>query len=38
MGGIVAQEFIKLVTKQYVPLVGTMLLSGLKSSTRVLVA
>ncbi|ORY88225.1 NEDD8-activating enzyme E1 regulatory subunit [Leucosporidium creatinivorum] len=38
MGGIVAQEVIKLITKQYIPLEGTMLFNGIKSTTRVLVA
>lgn len=38
MGGIVAQEVIKLITKQYIPLEGTMIFNGIKSTTRVLTA
>lgn len=35
MGGLVAQEAIKLVTKQYVPLNGTCILNGIRSTTSV---
>ena len=31
LGGIVAQEAIKIITKQYVPLNGTCLFDGIKS-------
>lgn len=38
MGGIVAQEVIKLVTKQYIPLEGTLVFDGVRSASGVVVA
>jgi amyloid beta precursor protein binding protein 1 len=35
MGGLIAQEAIKLVTKQYVPLNGTCIFNGIRSTTSV---
>ncbi|GAA96288.1 uncharacterized protein L969DRAFT_91735 [Mixia osmundae IAM 14324] len=35
LGGIVSQEAIKLVTRQYVPLIGTCIFDGIKSRTGV---
>ena len=36
LGGLVAQESIKLVTKQYVPLDNTVIVDLVKSTTRAL--
>ncbi|SCV74446.1 BQ2448_8085 [Microbotryum intermedium] len=38
LGGMVAQEAIKIVTKQYVPLNGTCVLNGIASATGVIKA
>ncbi|KAM0750517.1 NEDD8-activating enzyme E1 regulatory subunit [Meredithblackwellia eburnea MCA 4105] len=38
LGGLVAQEAIKLVTKQYIPLNGTSIFNGIKSASGVIVA
>lgn len=38
MGGLVAQESIKLITKQYIPLNGTSVFNGIKSTTGIVVA
>lgn len=38
MAGLVAQEAIKVVTKQYVPLNGTVVYNGISGSCRVLEA
>jgi NEDD8-activating enzyme E1 regulatory subunit len=35
-GGLVAQEVIKAITKQYIPVDNTCLFDGVKSSTSVL--
>lgn len=35
MGGVVSQEIIKLITKQYVPLKGMMIFNGMRSSCGV---
>ncbi len=35
LGGIVAQEAIKLITRQYVPLNGTCIFDGIHSTTKV---
>lgn len=34
LGGVVAQEAIKIITKQYVPLNGTWILDGMKSMSE----
>ncbi len=34
IGGIVAQEVIKIVTKQYVPLNGTLIFDGISSTSQ----
>lgn len=36
LGGVVGQEAIKLVTKQYVPLNGTCVFDGIRSSMGVI--
>ncbi|KAK4052714.1 hypothetical protein OIV83_002001 [Microbotryomycetes sp. JL201] len=36
LGGMVAQEAIKLITKQYVPLNGTCIVNGIRSTTSIL--
>ncbi|KAK4699471.1 hypothetical protein P7C70_g6789, partial [Phenoliferia sp. Uapishka_3] len=38
MGGLVAQESIKLITRQYVPLNGTAVFNGIRSTTGIVVA
>jgi uncharacterized protein YqgC (DUF456 family) len=38
IGGIVGQEAIKLITRQYVPLSGTVVFDGIKSRTAVVSA
>jgi amyloid beta precursor protein binding protein 1 len=35
VGGLVSQEAIKLVTKQYIPLNGTCIFNGIRSSTSI---
>ena len=35
LGGIVAQEAIKLITRQYTPLNGTCIYDGIHSTTKV---
>jgi len=35
LGGIVAQEAIKLITRQYIPLNGTCIFDGIHSTTKV---
>lgn len=35
MGGIIAQEIIKLVTKQYIPLNNTCIFNGITSTSQV---
>lgn len=34
LGGIVAQEVIKITTKQYVPLNGTLIFDGISSTSQ----
>lgn len=36
LGGIAAQEAIKLLTKQYVPFVGTLVYNAMSSTTSIL--
>lgn len=36
MGGLVSQEAIKLITRQYVPLNGTCIFNGIRSTTSVI--
>ncbi|KAM0786806.1 hypothetical protein ACM66B_002238 [Microbotryomycetes sp. NB124-2] len=36
LGGMVAQETIKLITKQYIPLNGTCVVNGIRSATSIL--
>lgn len=38
LGGLVAQESIKLITKQYIPLNGTSIFNGIRSTTGIVVA
>ncbi|KAK4057494.1 hypothetical protein OIO90_001563 [Microbotryomycetes sp. JL221] len=38
LGGMVAQEAIKLITKQYVPLNGTCIFNGIRSTTSIIQA
>ncbi|KAL8280567.1 hypothetical protein RQP46_006890 [Phenoliferia psychrophenolica] len=38
LGGLVAQESIKLITKQYIPLNGTVVFNGIRSTTGIVVA
>lgn len=35
LGGLVAQEAIKLITRQYIPLNGTCIFDGIHSTTKV---
>jgi amyloid beta precursor protein binding protein 1 len=34
LGGVIAQEAIKIVTKQYVPLNGTFIFDGITSTSQ----
>lgn len=38
MGGLVSQEVIKLITKQYIPLEGTCIFNGIRSTMSVVKA